>query len=38
MRALDDLLNECDLHLLALREAMARCPQSLTEKCFITHE
>ena len=30
MRTLEDLLNECDLHLLALREAMARCPQPLT--------
>jgi len=31
MRALNDLLDECDLHLLALGEAMARCPQPLTE-------
>ena len=36
MRALNDLLNECDLHLLALREAMARCPQPLTEDHFAT--
>lgn len=36
MRALNDLLNECDLHLLALREAMARCPQPLTEDHFTT--
>ncbi|HRF45310.1 MAG TPA: hypothetical protein PLD30_13900 [Candidatus Competibacteraceae bacterium] len=36
MRSLDDLINECDLHLLALREAMARCPQSLTEEHFAT--
>ena len=34
MRRLGDLLNECDLHLLALREAMARCPQPLTEDHF----
>lgn len=36
MRALNDLLNECDLHLLALREAKARCPQPLTEDHFAT--
>ena len=36
MRALNDLLNECDLHLLALREAMTRCPQPLTEDHFAT--
>lgn len=36
MRTLDDLLNECDLHLLALQEAMARCPQSLTVGDFAT--
>jgi hypothetical protein len=36
MRALGDLLNESDLHLLALREAMARCPQPLTEDHFVT--
>lgn len=36
MRSLDDLLNECDLHLLALQEAMARCPQSLTVAHFTT--
>ena len=34
MRPLRDLLAECDLHLLALREAMARCPQPLTEAHF----
>ena len=34
MRTLDDLLSECDLHLLALREAMARCPQPLTAEHF----
>ena len=36
MRSLDDLLNECDLHLLALQEAMARCPQPLTVDHFAT--
>ena len=36
MRTLDDLLNECDLHLLALQEAMARCPQTLTVDDFAT--
>lgn len=36
MRALNDLLDECDLHLLALGEAMARCPQPLTEDHFAT--
>lgn len=36
MRTLGDLLNESDLHLLALREAMARCPQPLTEDHFVT--
>lgn len=36
MRSLDDLLNECDLHLLALQEAMARCPQPLTVAHFAT--
>lgn len=36
MRTLNDLLNECDLHLLALQEAMARCPQPLTENHFVT--
>lgn len=38
MRSLDDLFNECDLHLLALREAMARCPQPLTEGHFATRD
>ena len=36
MRSLDDLLNECDLHLLALQEAIARCPQPLTVGHFAT--
>lgn len=36
MRSLNDLVNECDLHLLALREAMARCPRLLTEDHFAT--
>ncbi len=34
MRSLGDLLDECDRHLLALREAMARCPEPLTEAHF----
>lgn len=38
MRPLNDLLNECDLHLLALQEAMARCPQPLTEDHFTTRD
>ena len=36
MRSLDDLVDECDLHLLALREAIGRCPQPLTEDNFAT--
>ncbi len=36
MRTLDELLNECGLHLLALQEAMARCPQPLTVGHFAT--
>ena len=37
MRPLDDLLNECDLHLLALQEAMlALPPQPLTVSHFAT--
>ena len=36
MRSLNELVNECDLHLLALREAMARCPRPLTEDHFAT--
>ncbi len=31
MRRLAELLQECDLHLQALQEAMGRCPQPLTE-------
>jgi len=38
MRSLDDLLSECDRHLLALREAMARCPQHLTISNFATRD
>lgn len=34
MRTLAALLNECDLHLQALNEAMGRCPQPLTEAHF----
>jgi hypothetical protein len=34
MRRLAELLAECDLHLQALREAMGRCPQPLTEAHF----
>lgn len=34
MRCLDDLLTECDRHLLALREAIGRCPQPLTVEHF----
>jgi hypothetical protein len=34
MRRLAELLAECELHLLALREAMERCPQPLTEAHF----
>jgi len=36
MRTLNDLLNECDFHFLALHEAIARCPQPLTENHFAT--
>lgn len=36
MRSIDDLFNECDLHLLALQEAMARCPHPLTAGHFAT--
>ena len=36
MRPLDDLLEECELHILALHEAMARCPQPLTVNHFST--
>lgn len=36
MRTLDDLLTECDLHLLALQEAVARCPHPLTPADFAT--
>ncbi|MBK8750875.1 MAG: hypothetical protein IPL99_04145 [Candidatus Competibacteraceae bacterium] len=36
MRFIDDLFKECDLHLLALQEAMARCPHSLTADDFAT--
>ena len=38
MRSLDDLISECDLHLLALREAMARCPRPLTVDRFVTRD
>ncbi len=34
MRRLAELLQECGLHLQALREAMGRCPQPLTEAHF----
>jgi hypothetical protein len=34
MRDLDDLLTECDRHLLALQEAIGRCPQPLTVDHF----
>jgi len=36
MRLLDDLLKECDRHILALQEAMARCPQPLTAEHLST--
>jgi uncharacterized protein with HEPN domain len=36
MRTLAALLDECDLHLLALHEAMSRCPQPLTVSHFET--
>ncbi len=36
MRPLDDLFKECDLHLLALREAMQRCPHPMTVGHFAT--
>lgn len=36
MRSIDDLFKECDLHLLALQEAMARCPHPLTADDFAT--
>jgi uncharacterized protein with HEPN domain len=38
MRSLDDLFIECDLHLLALKEAMARCPLPLTVDHFATRD
>jgi hypothetical protein len=38
MRSLDDLISECDLHLLTLREAMARCPRPLTVDHFATRD
>jgi hypothetical protein len=38
MRSLTDLLDECDRHLLALHEAMARCPRPLTEDDFSTRD
>lgn len=38
MRSLDDLVNECDLHLLALQEAMGRCPRPLTVDHFATRD
>jgi hypothetical protein len=36
MRTLKDLLAECELHLLTLEEAMARCPKPLTEQHLAT--
>ncbi len=36
MRPLDDLLDECELHILAIHEAMLRCPQPLTVSHFAT--
>ena len=36
MRSLKDLIVECDLHLLALQEAMSRCPSPLTEEHLAT--
>jgi hypothetical protein len=38
MRSLDDLIGECDLHLLALHEAMARSPRPLTVDHFATRD
>ncbi|WP_295438004.1 hypothetical protein [uncultured Thiodictyon sp.] len=38
MRSLGDLISECDLHLLALQEAMARCPRPLTVDHFATRD
>ena len=35
MRTLPELFAECDLHLLALQEAMARCPHPLTPSHFV---
>ena len=36
MRSLDELLVECDLHFLALQEAMARCPSHLSVEHLTT--
>ena len=36
MRPLQDLLDECEIHILALHEAMGRCPQPLTVCHFAT--
>lgn len=36
MRPLTELFGECEAHLLALREAMARCPRPLTTVHFAT--
>jgi hypothetical protein len=36
MRSLDELLAECDLHFMALQEAMARCPSPLAVEHLTT--
>jgi hypothetical protein len=36
VRTIDDLFKECDLHLLALQEAIVRCPHPLTADDFAT--
>lgn len=38
MRPLVDLLKECDLHLLALQEAMGRCPKPLAVQHLISRD
>jgi len=38
VRSLDDLIRECDLHLLALKEAMERCPRPLTVDRFAVRD
>ncbi|MFZ1640867.1 MAG: hypothetical protein WAV07_05400 [Candidatus Contendobacter sp.] len=38
MRPLQDLIRECDRHLLALSEAMARCPPPLEVHHFAVRD